>query len=474
MQKSKEYYKLMNIYKSYEIYGSIISILKWDEQVNNTQNKDRNEYIIRLVEIRHKIITNETVRNWIKECKEKDDKNIQEIKRISDRAEKIPFELVEEIEERTRASQDAWKKARSTGDFKSTVKPLERLIESKRAEQEILGEKNIYEGMLKEHEPSLGAKEIDSLLENVNKECKNMLENIKRKDDLSLEDGFQIEKQSILSTLLSTYIGFDFKRGMIAKSDHSFTQEINNNDCRVAIHYDNSLKVGLLGTIHELGHALYHQGIERKLWGTPLGQVISTSFSESQSRLWECFIGRNREFIEWIKPIVDTLFGNKTRSMSAMELYDKINKINVDDGSRRKAADEISYNIHVYIRYKIEKMLIEEKIDVQDIPDLWNKMYESELGIKPKSGPLDDTHWWSGMFGYFPMYVVGNVIAAQVWKKLTYIFKATEFENILNWLRENIYQYGKEMGSKEIIKKIGFDSIIEKYLIEYLKTKYSE
>lgn len=309
---------------------------------------------------------------------------------------------------------------------------------------------------------------------------KKVMEDGKKIEDSFLKGDYPEEKQEELGRFLAEYVGFDFDRGVMAVSAHPFTTNLHNKDVRITTHYTDCVDSSMFSVIHEAGHAIYELGIRDDLTLTPVGQGASMGMHESQSRFFENIIGRSRSFWVPIYARVQEMFPEQLGKVELDRFVEAVNK--VTPGLIRTEADELSYSLHVLIRYEIEKMLIEEDLDVEKLPQLWADKYEEYLGVRPENpaeGVLQDIHWSQGSFGYFPSYALGSAFGAQLYYHMKEIMdfdgllKENRVDVIRDYLREHIHQYGKLKDSRQILKDVTGEDFNPEYYVRYLKEKYS-
>jgi Zn-dependent carboxypeptidase len=276
-------------------------------------------------------------------------------------------------------------------------------------------------------------------------------------------------------------VGFDFNAGRLDTGQNPFCTEIGPGDVRVVLRFQaNDLLRGIFTLLHELGHALYDQGLDATHYGTPIGESASPSFHESQSRLWENFIGRSPGFWRYFYPRLQNTFGRQLRDVSLETFMESIRR--VEPGPIRVDADEVTYNIHILIRVELERALLSGDLLAADLPGAWAELYQRYLGVTPpddRSGCLQDSHWAEGLIGYFPTYTLGNVYAAQIFEaasrelgSLDDAFTAGEFNTFREWLRSNIHRHGMRYRSGEIIERTTGGVPDPSVLIRSLSTGY--
>jgi carboxypeptidase Taq len=410
-------------------------------------------------------------RDWIRDCK-------------------LPDELVEKTAEARIRGQQSWDAARKADDFSSFRDTLSRLIELKREAGERLAEATDlapYEALLDEYEP--GARVAD--LQNVFGDLRqSLVELIARIGDAPnqpnvsiLQQTFNIDQQRRFSRMVAQQIGFDFQRGRLDETSHPFCTTLGPSDCRILTRFEsNWLPSGIFGTMHEAGHGMYEQGLRGDWFGTPPGSYSSLGIHESQSRLWENQVGRSLSFWQWLYPQAQQAFTPNLDQTSLDDFHFAINAVRPN--LIRVEADEASYNLHIIIRFDLERELIEGSLSVDDLPEAWNDRYEKDLGVRPPTdadGVLQDVHWSAGLFGYFPTYTLGNLVSAQLFDSacrdlgdLDADFLQGNFVPLLNWLRTNVHQYGRCYSGNELVAQATGSSLSAEHLVDYLKSKAAQ
>ena len=302
-------------------------------------------------------------------------------------------------------------------------------------------------------------------------------------DDSVLHQNFDEQKQWDFGLEVIKAFGYDFNRGRQDKSAHPFTNSFGADDVRITTRLKpDYFSVGLFGTLHEAGHGMYEQGFNPKLARTPLMDGASLAIHESQSRMWENLVGRSRPFWTGFFSRLQEYFPAQLGEVDLDTFYRAINK--VERSLIRTEADEATYNLHVMLRFELELALIEQTLDVADLPEVWNKKMEEYLGITPSNdaeGVLQDIHWSMGIFGYFSTYSLGNLVAAMFWEKilsdipdLEKLFEQGKFDALYDWLHENIYQHGAKFEPAELIRRVtGLELTAEPY-VRYLQTKFGQ
>ena len=362
------------------------------------------------------------------------------------------------------------------------------MIALKQRQADAYGYKDIpYDALLDDYERGMTNKLLHPVIEEVRTGLVPMVAAIResksRPDVSCLTRSFPEQKQEELCREIMATLGVDAKASRLDRSAHPFCCGLDPTDVRITTRYNRQwLPQALYGVMHESGHALYEQGLEERHSGTPLGEAISLGIHESQSRLWENIIGRGRPFISYIFPRLKKRFGRSLRGVGSEGFYRAINR--VVPSPIRVEADEVTYNLHIVLRYEIEKGLIAGEVKVDELPGLWNERMRTCLGIRPKNdaqGVLQDTHWAQGLIGYFPTYLLGNLYAAQWWHKLTEDVRGVEkkiaqgqFAPILDWLRQNIHRHGRRYSASDLVKRVTGRPLNASYFLDYLKNKYGE
>lgn len=410
---------------------------------------------------------------------------VKETKKKCDEIKKLPENLYREFTIEAALSHVAWEEARKKNDFKIFEPHLEKMVYFKRKFAEYYGYgENKYEALLNQYEPGMTVSKLEEFFEEIKIGILDLLDYIKhsnKKINVSnLTGTFEIEKQKKLSIFLLNLIKFDLEAGRLDEDIHPFTIGIYNKDVRIVTrYYENMLLNSINMILHEGGHGLYEQHISDKLKGTGLNHAASIGIHESQSRFYQNIIGRSKEFLSVILPLIK----NEFKSLKNIKLDKFYNEVNyVKSSLIRTEADEITFNFHIFIRYEIEKSLINGEIEVKDLPRIWNEKYKEYLGIEPTNdneGILQDIHWAAGDFGYFPCYILGNIYGGQLLNKILEDNKNAikdliygDLTYIDNWLRNKVQKYGAIYKPEELIMRATGKEISTKYFLEYLERKY--
>lgn len=411
--------------------------------------------------------------------------SLEEIEKMK----KIPADEYAEYAKLVAINQGIWEEAKHKKDFSIVKENLRKIFEynKKFAIYRRKDEKTIYDVLLNDYEKGMDSEKLDKFFAELKKEIIPLLKSIqnkkkerkneKSKIEVEIEKSIQFE----FAKYLAKYIGFDFERGLIDLSEHPFTLNLNKNDVRITTKNLKNIPFStVFSTIHEVGHAIYEQQIADELVDTLLGSGGSMGLHESQSRFMENIIGRSREFWE---PLYDKAkeFYPFLKNINFEDFYKEINR--VDTGLIRIEADELTYSLHIMLRYELEKMIFADEITINELPQKWIEKMEEYLGVKPENdaeGVMQDVHWYAGLIGYFPSYAIGNAYSSQIYNvmkrdiNVDKVLKNGEIYKIREWLGEKIHRYGKLKNTSDLIKEITGEELNAKYYVDYLKEKYSK
>jgi carboxypeptidase Taq len=411
--------------------SSALSLLTWDRDVNLPKKgvAFRGEAIQELSSIVHSnflaidsdgLLTELKKLYDLKKIKGNDAVIVCEVWKDYQRAKKIPDEFVREEALLLTKANSIWVKAKNENNFKLFLPYLTKIVALKRREAEYIGYTNSpYDALLDVYEPGMNTVEASRILHDLKDFLIPFLKKIKKSkikiDYKKILGNFPIDKQVKFNVFVASSMGFDFESGRIDISSHPFTATFHTNDVRITTRYsERDIMYSLGSTIHEAGHGLYEQGLPEEHYGTPLGSYVSLGIHESQSRLWERIIGGGLSFWKYIYPRLQKEFPLPFKKLPLSEFYGIVNS--VQPSLIRTEADEVTYNLHIIIRFEIERDLIEGKLNPKDVPKVWNAKVKEYLGIQVPNdtrGVLQDVHWSSGLFGYFPTYTFGNLYSAQ-------------------------------------------------------------
>jgi carboxypeptidase Taq len=473
-------------------YGSALGVLGWDQEVNLPKkgHQFRGDVNALLSADLHRRVTSKEFVNLVKTLHEKENFEklsedeqviVRETWRDVEKSLKIPTQMVEEMAKLTTDAFAAWADAREKSDFKIYQPYLEKIVEMCKKQAELIGYKESpYDALLDDFEPGLTAARVETIFTPLAKELAVLVKKVKDKPKIELPKAkYPIDIQVKMNHEIAAALGYDLDAGRIDVSPHPFTAGFHPTDVRITTRYQEDDFWYAVGcTVHETGHALYEQGLSVKEYGNPLGEAASLGIHESQSRMWENFVGRSPEFAHYLNNLLQKYFPKNPKNSDEL-LYKYLNQ--VEPSLIRVEADETTYNLHIIIRFEIEKALMEDKIKVSELPDIWNSKMKQYLGVKVPDdahGVLQDIHWSHGTLGYFPTYSLVNIYAAQLFNKakketpgLEAGFADGEFAPLLKWLRKNIHQEGSRYFPEVLIKKVTGEGLNSKYLIDYLKDK---
>ena len=412
---------------------------------------------------------------------------VRVLRRSLDYYLKVPPEIVEEIQRVATEATVVWRTARKKSDFKLFQPHLKKIVDLERTVAEKLGyEKHPYNALLNLFEEGFTVRDADAVYSELIPETKKLLAKVTAAGVYPSKHPLESVKYDMgamerVNQGVVEMLKMPTDRFRMDVSTHPFTIQIASDDVRITTRYEGvDFKSTLYSTIHESGHAIYGLGIGEKLAYTPVGDGASFGIHESQSRFWENVVGRSREFVKLIDPLLrkNLPFIKKYNDEALYRYFNTVRKsfIRVD-------ADELTYNFHTALRYEVEKKVIAGEVDVAEIPSLWNDTFEEYLGMRPRNdaeGALQDVHWSQGSLGYFATYTLGNVVAAMIWHRMkdgALIRGALQKEDILelkDWLGKNIHRYGSTYAPKELQRKIFGEAYNPERLLEYLNAKFAE
>ena len=488
------YEELLARLKDIDLISQIGGLISWDQEVLMPPKAAvlRAEQLAWISKTGHEKLTDQRIGVLISQLESEnglDDvemANVRLARESYDRATKLPTEFVEEMAKHRSRAQISWTEARASDDFSIFRDDLAKAVELARAKADYLGYDALrYDALLDLYETGLTVERVDPLFaglrENVAPLIRAVMDRGRRPDISWIENNsWPQEAQEKLSHSVAEAIGFDFGAGRRDASTHPFCGGPNPDDVRWTTRYNESDPFGsLYGSMHETGHGTYEQGRRRDLDFQPAGQANGLGVHESQSRLWENQVGRSREFCEWALPLWKECFPENMEGVGVEELWQAVNL--VEPSLIRVEADEATYNLHIMIRYEIEKMLIGGDLEVDDLPDAWDEMYEEFLGIRAPNralGVLQDIHWSMGAFGYFPPYTLGNLYAAQLLEAARddlpdhdSQIKRGDFQPLLDWMRSKVHNRGSILMPAELIEEATGDSPSPDAFVRYLGSK---
>ena len=392
-------------------------------------------------------------------------------------------EYVQYTIDQTTADQ-VWHEAKLKSDFPMFLPHLEKLIAAKkRFARYYRPDAPVYGTMLDEYEKGLCTETLDRFFKTVRERLVPVIAKIKEQPDVSfLHRYYPIAEQRIFSDYLMDVLGLDRNHCIIGETEHPFTTEFTKYDVRITTHYhEDAVEASMYSVIHEGGHATYERNIADEIAKTPLGRGVSMSVHEGQSRFFENIIGRSEPFIEAIFPKMQEIFPAQLKDVTAHDFYVAVNK--AEPSLIRTEADELTYPLHVMIRYELEKRLFDGDLEAKDLPKEWNRMYREYLGIDvpdDRRGVLQDSHWASGLFGYFPSYALGSAFGAQLIKRMEREFdvwssvRAGDLKPIVAWLTEHIYRFGSIKEPTQLMEEAFGAPFDPTYYTDYLTAKFTK
>jgi carboxypeptidase Taq len=542
MDAQKAYVELIRRAREHALLASCSSLLGWDEQTVMPAGgaEHRSAQMGLLAGLQHERATDPIIGELLAIVESSDliaepasaaAVNVREIRRSFARRVRLPRTLVEELARTTSLAQPEWVAARSASNFARFCPWLEKIIQLKRHESDCLREQpaevgqqaapsstsgpspsirahdplSVYDPLLDDYEPGATSAELAVVFQALRRDlvplAAHIAETSRRKalsspvargdlSDSSAPGGAAIlnrlyprERQRVFGEAAAAAVGFDFKRGRLDVTAHPFCSGIGPGDCRITTRYDeHNFNEAFFGILHEVGHGLYEQGLDPDHYGTPMGEAVSLGIHESQSRLWENAVARSRPFWAYWFPIAQRIFHEALADVKLDAFHAAIN--HVAHSLIRVQADEVTYNLHIIVRFELEQALLSGDLVVSDLPAVWNQKYEEALGLKPANdaeGCLQDIHWSAGLIGYFPTYTLGNLYAAQLFAKaeedlgcLDGAFTLGDYRGLLNWLRAKVHCEGQRYRPAELIERVTGLKPDHGALVANLRRKYSE
>lgn len=488
------YSRLIGRVKEIQILRAVEALLDWDQETYMPAGaaEDRANQIALIAGAAHEKLTSDELGELLRDLETADfggdyaaAANVREVRRDFERATKLPKTLVEKIARATTLAKGVWAQARAAARFSQFAPHLQELLDLKRQVADLVGwQAEPYDALMDEFEPGARTVHVADVFDSVKAELVPLVAAIRaapRKPDTSIRTRpCPRVAQEALNRKFMEALGFDFKFGRLDVSTHPFCTNLSPRDVRMTTRYDERyMPMSLFGVLHETGHSLYEQGFEIAHIGTPMAQSISLGIHESQSRLWENQVGRGRPFWKCFFPDLQAAFP----SLADVTLDDWVFVINaVEPSFIRVEADEVTYNLHIMLRFDLERRLIRGELAVKDVPAAWNAGMKALLGITPPSdaqGCLQDIHWSLGTFGYFPTYALGNLYAAQFFEAaraalpdLDALIERGALRPLLEWLRTNIHKHGKRYRANELVRSVTGRDLSPEPFVRYLHEKY--
>lgn len=490
------YQRLIQLYREARVLDSVSSLIGWDERTYMPAkgSAHRAEQMALLARLTHERLAAPVLGELLDALErssaaptESDEAvNVREIRRVHNRAVKVPAALVEELARVVTRAQNVWQEARQKNDFPSFAPWLEKIVKLKRDEAQAVGYLDSpYDALLDEYEPSATTREITAIFAELRRELTPLVTQIagaakKPRGDILTRE-FPVDRQHLFGQAAAAAIGFDFAAGRLDTTVHPFCSGIGPGDCRLTTRYHvREFNQGFFGILHEAGHGMYDQGLAAEHFGTPLGSFVSLGIHESQSRLWENQIGRGRPFWEHFFPRLRQSFPG---TLDDVGLDDFVFAVNgVSRSFVRVEADEVTYNLHIILRFELEQALIGGDLKPADVPGAWMDKFRQSFELTPPDdarGCLQDIHWSMGGLGYFPTYTLGNLFAAQFMEQarrdlpgLDDDFRRGEFSRMKRWLNDNVHRPGMRWRPRALCERITGKSLSPQPLMAYLKQKF--
>lgn len=491
-----EYDELISHAKRTATLASCASVLMWDQYtyMPSAGAEHRSEQLSLLAGMIHELETAPEMNEWLSACEDSDlganphseaAANVRELRHRYDRCVKVPKRLVEALARATSMAHPPWVQARQSSDFSLFGSHLDQIVRLKREYADAVGfEQTRYDALLDGYEPGLNTghvrKTFSSLRIDLIRLINQVAEAPRQPDSSILRHCFPIEKQQIFAEMIAAKVGFDFVGGRLDTAVHPFSLGIGPGDSRITARWnEQDLETGLFTVLHETGHALYEQGLPARAWGTPAGSAMWLSIHESQSRLWENFVGRGVPFWQYCFPILKALFHTALRDVDITAFVHALNEVR--PSLIRVGADELTYNLHIILRFELEVAMISGELCPLDLPDAWNTMFKEMFDLQVPDdarGCLQDAHWADGDFGYFPTYTLGNIYAAQIFAsirreipELDREISQGHFSCLTTWLRDTIHQRGSRYRASELCEEVTGEAPDHRYLITSLQEK---
>lgn len=490
----KAYEELVARYKKVSVLGSITALSSWDQETympagGTAARADQSALLSGML---HEWSTNDEIGKLLSTCESGDfphdsimAANIREWRRDYDRERKLPTEHVEQLARTRTVAQEQWAKARKASDFSIFSPYLKTMLELTRKSARYYGwpaDGEPYDALLEGYEPDTTSKDIEKVFTPLRDRLASLIAEVAkapRKPDGSIHKKLvPRDQQEKFVRFVAEKIGFNFTNGRLDISTHPFCSGIAPGDTRMTTRFhDDNVMDALSSTMHEAGHGIYEQNLCKENFGTPCGDAVSLGIHESQSRGWENNVGRSRAFWEWCLPYAQKFMPEAFADMTVDKVYAAQNI--VKPSYIRVEADETTYNLHIMLRFELERALIQGDIEVDDVPRAWNERFKKYLGFEvdnDANGCLQDVHWSFGLIGYFPTYTLGNLYACQFFDAaneaipdLDEQIRKGEFLQLRQWLTENIHQHGRRYTAAELCKRVTGKSLSAEPLMKYLE-----
>lgn len=474
-------------------------LLGWDQQTYMPPRgaQVRAEQLATLDRMAHELFTSDAIGTLLSELEnesaniayDSDEASLLRVtRRDYDKACRVPARLVEDIARTSALGIEAWTRARADSNFSEFRPLLEKIVDLEIELAEHLGYSDrVYDALLDQYEPGMKTADVAAIFDNLKPELIDLVHAIAPRADRvngdCLSRTYDEPRQWEFGLQVIKAYGFDFESGRQDRSVHPFTSSFGLGDTRITTRVEpNYLPAALFGTLHEAGHALYDMGYRPELEGTPMAGGASLGVHESQSRMWENLVGRSRGFWRHYFPRLRQVFPRQLADQDAESFYRAVNK--VTPSLIRVEADEVTYNLHIMLRFELENDLVERKLKVADVPDAWNAKMKEYLGVVPPNdaeGCLQDIHWSLASLGYFSTYSLGNLFSVQLFDsavrakpEIPEQIASGRFASLLGWLRENVHQHGRKFTLNELAVRATGEPLQSRSYMAYLRGKYTD
>jgi len=496
---SHAYEQLIDHWRRLAVLGSVSGLLAWDQRTMMPAGglALRGDQTALLSEMAHAMATDRRVGDWLAACEADVDLtadptlisavNLREIRRDYDRATKLPAKLVGEFSRATTAAHDAWTQARRDDKFGLFRPHLQRVVELNIERAKCFGwaaDGEPWDALADGFEPGMTAAAVAGVFTPLREQLVALIDELFGKGQPE-NDAFDrvavpADRQMRFVRFVVERIGFDFQRGRLDPTVHPFCSGMHFGDVRLTTRFhDDFLTDALSSTMHEAGHGIYNQGLPPDRALQPAGDPVGLSIHESQSRLWENQVGRSAAFWDWCFPKLAQYFGDAFEHLTTTDAYASANRVR--RSLIRVEADEATYNLHIMIRFELERRMLRGDLAVADLPAAWNDMYREYLGVEvpdDRRGCLQDVHWSNGAMGYFPTYTLGNLYAAQFFESasealgdLHAMFAAGEFAPLRHWLNQHIHALGRTYTSEALCEQVTGRPVSAEPLMRHLEAK---
>lgn len=497
-----DYEQILTLSKEAKTLEGVRRLVEWDQETYMPKGASdiRAEQISLLAGISHEMLTSKKYINALEKLidiesgqikkeglGEEKESALREWRRDLVKAVALPLPFVKKFAKLTSEALHVWQRARAESNFSLFFPYLQQIVDMSLEKASLVGyEETPYDALLDEYEPGMTSSEVGRIFSKLGEKVRTLLEEIKKApqvDSSFLHGSFDKEAQLAFSKELLETLGYSFEHGRLDISTHPFSTSFHPSDSRITTRFHNDSVIDpIMATVHEAGHSFYEMGLPEHYFGSPLCEAISLGMHESQSRFWETRIGQSRPFWRHFLPKLQAKFPNQLKKVGLEQFYRAINR--VEPTLIRVEADEVTYPLHVILRYEMERGIMDGSIPLKNVPAAWNEKMKHYLGVTPSSdreGCLQDIHWAMGGFGYFPTYTLGNLYAAHLFEGFEKAFPDWqesvangEFAFIKQWLNEKVHAHGRRYRSIDLLKRIHAKEFSEKPYIDYLTTKYRD